>query len=133
MSLNWEWFEKVQCKNILVLHTIIGCHTNTAIYSIGKGTVFIKLILHENCYRITVSIYIPESTKGKYSRASNTICENYKERHLKALTNLTIKHFVEKVVKRKTFLKLERLPPTESALKYHHLRAHNQIQEWIYP
>ena len=80
-----------------------------------------------------LSIYIPESTQGEYSRASNTICENYIERHLKALTNLTIKHFVEKVVKRKTFLKLERLPPTESALKYHQLRAHNQIQECIYP
>ena len=72
-------------------------------------------------------VYIPESTQRKYHRASNTICENYLERDLKALTNLVIKDFAKKVIKGKIFVKPERLPPTEPALKYHHLSTHNQI------
>ena len=49
------------------------------------------------------------------------------------LHELRYKKLVNKVVKANSFVKPERIPPTEITLKYHSYRSYLQVQNWCHP
>jgi len=124
---------RMHCRQILFVHALGDCDTTSAIFSIGKGTVFKRLttgtqlvdltdIIHSrtaavhdvvrqsfNCF-LFVAIY-----GGKPGNSLNTLCCAM---YYKMVTVSLLRP------------KPQKLPPTKNAAKFHIMRAHLQGVHW---
>ena len=117
---------------LLFIHAFSGCDTTSSFFGIGKQTV-LNFYLNNPDFQEQSKIFTT------LNRSHNEIKEAglratlslYGARKGEIMANLRARTMSEKVLNSTTFVKPERLPPTEDALKYHSLRCYLQILKWM--
>ena len=126
------------CRNILVLHAILGCDTTSMIFTSGKGMALKKMVSDNNFTRaIEVLNKLPNIvTKQDIIKAGEeAIIAMYNGKG--TLNSLRYQTFCKKVLVSNKVLEAKTLPPTSAAAKYHTMRVYCQVLEWegetVYP
>ena len=119
------------CGTLLFLHAFTGCDTTSAIYGHGKTAAFKKMKNNKRLQEIALSLNVQNRSHNQVEElgreALKILCG---EKNEKTLSEIRYSHLVDKIVKSQTFVRPEKLPPTESALKFHSYRVYLQIQSW---
>jgi cytochrome c553 len=118
------------CSRILAVHAFGGCDSTSAIFGLGKGTVFAKInkdtSLHSHCTTLQSHTASPDAVCEAGVKLMVGICgTNSRE----SLSDLRYSAFCNTSLSRK-FMP-ERLPPSEDATKLHAKRAHLQAVIWV--
>lgn len=120
------------CMYLLFLHAFTGCDTTSHIHGIGMSTAFKKLMNSDELQNVAEIFCKEDRTQAEIEDAGKkAILLLYGCRKDETLQELRYRVFKEKVASSKTFVKPERLPPTESAVKYHAFRTYFQILQWM--
>jgi 5'-3' exonuclease len=118
------------CSNLLFVHSFTGSDTTSAFYGVGKGTALHEFVKRTSFNDIAKVFTMPGTSHQEiedagekaaliiYKSPENTI-------HVTRQRLLT-----QKVLKARSFVKPEMLPPTRSALKYHSFHCYYQIRKW---
>ena len=112
------------CRNILVLHAILGCDTTSRIFTSGKGMALKKMVSDNNFTRaIEVLNKLPKVvTKQDIIKAGEeAIIAMYNGKG--TLDSLRYQTFCKKVLVSNKVLEAKTLPPTSAAAKYHTMRV----------
>ena len=119
------------CSVLLPLHVFTGCDTTSAIYSIGKTTMFQKLLKKSQAKVLLNAFNEAGRSHDEIEKAGNALMTKcYNEKHDTSLNELRQRMLIDKIVNAKTFVKPKRLPPTEGASKFHSYRVYHQVQTW---
>ena len=116
------------CNIILFLHAYTGCDSTSKISKITKSAVFKKLVNNENYFlkfcTYSQSFLIPDQTSD--------IIESHGIDTMKLLFQAVLrsKLSTEKVIKSKSFVIPENLPPTDAGTKFHSYWVYYQIMVW---
>ena len=118
-------------EHILVAHAISGCDTVSPLYGVGKKKALAVLegrewddltVFQRNDSSHDEVARIGEQFLLKMYSASNA-CHS--------LDKLRYVLYMQKVSKMSATFKIQSLPPTSSAAKYHSYRAYFAVQEWM--
>ena len=119
------------CNLLLFLHAFTGCDTTSRIFSIGKSSAFVKL-MKVTVLRSVANIFCSDSclhsdiaVAGRKAMLLLYDCQS-----LESKDKLRHQMLVGKVARAKSFVKPERLPPTDSSTKYNSYRTYLQINVW---
>ena len=119
------------CSNLLLLHTFTRCDSTSSIYGIRKASVFKKLLSNLEFKAIACSFTLDNQSNDNINLlGKKTMSILYSNSTNQSLNSLRHKQLIEKICMAKSFVKLESLPPTESATKYHSYRTYYQIMLW---
>jgi len=122
---------KQACKQLLVVHAIGGCDTTSAIFGIGKGTVFHRLCRGTQYVRLTGVLQDRNSKLEDIIAAGlQLLVAVYGGKQDETLTLLRYRMYCRMVTNCLSRLKPQRLPPTEHAAKFHVMRSHLQAVRW---
>jgi len=121
--------------NIFFRSDIVLSNSSTYTYDIANfhrclGQEMCKLLrlVHAfTCCNTTLRIFQPEVAEAGTKAMISLFGDDNKE----TLHNLRYRMLAEKVTNAASFVKPERLPPTQSATKYHSMHAYYQIAVWI--
>lgn len=121
------------CTQLLFLHAFTGCDSTSRIYGVSKKSVFQKLVKHESvlhscAIEFTTPHKNPADLVGLGIQAMAVI---FGGNSTMSLASLRYQTLMKKVIAAKSFVKPERLPPTESSTKFHCLRVYYQIMTWM--
>ena len=122
------------CKSLPFLHAITGCDTTSSLFSIGKLTAFKKVVESKYLRDIAYSFSLHGQSHADIEQlGENAVkllygCNNLE----KPLNNLRHEKLYSKVLKAKSYVKPELLPPTSSSVKFHSYRTYLQVQDWIF-
>jgi hypothetical protein len=117
------------CSRILIAHAMGGCDSTSAIFGMGKGTIFTRLnadaTLHADC-RILQS----ETASAAEVNAAGVrvIAGLYGGKRDESLTAMRYTAFCNATISHR--FTAERLPPSENAAKLHAERVHLQAVIW---
>ena len=120
-----------ECAQYLpVIHAMSSCDTTSKPFGIGKGTIMKKsnIIIKE-----AGPFLNPNATKKEIEEAGRKIlCLLYDEKttHFN-LNEIRLKKFEQNVIKSVKNVNIDKLPPTNSAAKYHSYRVYYQVQVWL--
>ena len=119
------------CKYLLFLHAYTGCDTTYRFFSVGKAKAFGHL-LKEKELQVVANIFCSEDSQHVdiENAGKKALLVLYGCRKMDSINTLRHRMLLEKVVAAKSFVTPERLPPTESATKYHSFRTYYQIRAW---
>ena len=121
------------CSDLLFIHAFSGCDTTSSFCGIGKGTLF-SMYRNQNDKVIQSACQIFSSNNMSQAdieeAGEKVVLKIYKVKQGEMLNGARQRLLSNKVLKAKTFVKPERLPPTKAALRYHSLRCYYQILEW---
>ena len=119
--------EKI-CRHILFIHAFLGCDTTC----IGKAVVLKIMLKGDVVLEEQAEVFSKQSTADEVVSAGETaliyVC---KGSLTDTLDKLRYKKFGTKVAASTVSVKLETLPPTSSAMRYHSMRTYYQVQEWM--
>ena len=119
------------CKTLLFIHAFGGCDTTSQFFGIGKGATYTKLRKSTELFSLSKTFSSQYATydevKKAGERAASILYGGNKDEKINVLRK---KLLGKKVAKAKTFVKPEKLPPTEDSLFYHSQRVHYQIMKW---
>ena len=120
------------CNIIFFLHAYTGCDSKSKISKITKSAVFKKLVNNENYFcTYAQSFLIPDQTSDIIeSHGIDTMKLLFQGKTMEILAVLRIKLLTEKVIKSKSFVIPENLPPTDAGTKFHSYRVYYQIMVW---
>ena len=113
-----------------VIHAISGCDTTSKPYGVGKITVMRKS--KQICKE--AGPFLSESaTHQQIEEAGRKIlCLIYEENPTDYdLDRIRLNKFEQSVIKSMKAVLVQRLPPTNSAAKYHSFRVYYQVQAWL--
>ena len=120
-----------ECAKFLpVAHAMSGCDTTSKLYGIGKSTVMTK---YKHIIKEGGPFLNPHATKEEIEEAGRKIiCLIYDEKaeHFN-LNDMRLKKFEQNVIKSINSVNVHKLPPTNSAAKYHTYRVYYQVQVWL--
>jgi hypothetical protein len=123
--------DKDVLQSLLCLHAFTGSDTTSRVYSVGKPAIFKKLLDDEPLRQLFQSFSCNGRNQKEVEELGNSIMTSFFGGKInETLTCCRHRMFVEKVSSAKSFVKPERLPPTQSANKYHSLRSYYQIRVW---
>ena len=121
------------CKFLLFLHALTGCDTTSRIFGIGKQSTFQRLMKDSSPLRSCAVAFCtphqPHTVIEKSGKEAMMTLFGGKEPD--SLTSLRHKLLSTKIVSAKSFVKPDKLPPTESATKFHSLRVYLQVMTWM--
>ena len=123
--------EKDVVNSMLFLHAFTGCDSTSRIHSVGKKKIFHKILedAHFRCQALSFTRDgLTQNSVEELGR--NAMLAIFDGKTNETLTACRHRHFVAKVTSASSFVKPERLPPTESATKFHSLRSYYQISVW---
>ena len=121
------------CDRLLFVHAITGCDTTSRIFGIGKKSVLQKIV-HGDPILCTSADTFSAPNQSHHvieSSGKNAMLAIYNGRKTEDLSNLRCSVLCRKAISSKTYVTPERLPPTESATKYHSMRVYFQIMVWM--
>ena len=117
--------------HILFIHCFSGSDTTSSFYGISKGAAFINLIKAKKFADIAETFLTPNKSCDEIEKVGEEAALIlYKSTDLN-INSTRQRLLSEKVLKAKSFVKPEALPPTKSALRYHSLRCYLQLMEWL--
>ena len=121
---------KEQCQKLIFGHAFAGCDTSS-FYGIGKTSIFKHFMQYEELKEIA-SIFLSSGRSHEeiHKAGERAACILYKGNASENINFLRQKLLTNKVIKAISFVKPERLPPTQPALKYHSFRCYYQISTW---
>lgn len=113
------------CKNILLVHALLGCDTTSSIYGIGEGVALHK-IKTDALFREQADVFngAVATNKEEVVEAGEKVllCLYNNKPADESLNSLRYTRFCHKVATGKSFLQPESLPPSQ--------RVYFQIQQW---
>ena len=117
----------------MLLNAFSGCDTTSQFCGIGKGTAFEILRKNENAYELIQEFLKIDNNKEIIEKTGENAALVLFEANQYELTINVVRTrmFSKKVAKATNFVKPERLPPTNSALKFHSFRVYFQIMKWL--
>ena len=116
---------------LLFLSAFTGCDTASSIYGVGKVTAFKTLISNTHWQEVALVFTANSRSHEEIESAGNKAMSIiFKENTDQTLNSVRHKRLVDKIDIAKYFVKPEKLPPTESAAKYHSFRTYLQIIQW---
>ena len=117
------------CDRLLFVHAITGCDTTSRIFGIGKKSVLQKIVHGDPILCTSADTFSAPNQSHHVSESSgkNAMLAIYNGRKTDDLSNLRCSVLCRKAISSKTYVTPERLPPTESATKYHSMRVYFQI------
>jgi hypothetical protein len=120
------------CRHILLAHAFGGCDTTSAIFGIGKGTVFNRLTRNkslESCFLVLENIgACQEDVKSAGLKIMSAVYGANGEVSMGRLRYNTYNRLVTNNFGR---FQAERLPPSQNAAELHSLRVHLQVVFWL--
>jgi hypothetical protein len=121
--------EVVQC--LLMLHAFTGCDSTSRIFSVGKQTVFKRIVTDEQFRADALLFSSAELSPSEVDAIGCRIMvQLFGGKAADTLSGCRKRQLMTKVKSSKTFVSPERLPPTASATKYHSLRSYLQVRIW---
>ncbi|KAJ8043143.1 hypothetical protein HOLleu_10106 [Holothuria leucospilota] len=119
------------CNHLLFVHAISGCDTTSHPFGISKG-VTLKKMLNDDHFKKQGEVFTRCATESEIVQAGEEalICL-YGGIQGEKLDVLRARKFFSKVASSKTSVKLQALPPTSAAARYHSLRVFLQVQQWV--
>ncbi|MES9880176.1 MAG: hypothetical protein ABW185_04765 [Sedimenticola sp.] len=118
-------------QHILLAHAITGCDTVSALYSIGKKKAITVVERHADCDELDV-FQKHDASHAEVARVGESfLLKLYNAKQSVSLDKLRYVRYMQKVSKTSSSFKLESLPPTTAAAKYHTYRTYFAIQEWL--
>ena len=120
------------CDRLLFVHAITGCDTTSRIFGIGKNQSSKKM--HGDPILCTSADTFSAPNQSHHvieSSGKIAMLAIYIGRKTDDLSNLRCSVLCRKAISSKTYVTPERLPPTESATKYHSMRVYFQIMVWM--
>lgn len=119
------------CGAMLVLHALGGCDTTSAIYGIGKRTVYGKFEKN-NSMKVNIAIMqSPLATREEVEKAGlQFMVHLYGGKSDDTMQDLRYASYCRQVASSVSGVHPERLPPSESAARFHILRVHHQAVMW---
>ena len=123
----------VLCSHLLFIHAFTGCDTTSRVFGVGKKPFFQKFVHGdkdiESC---AVCFTSPGQTYAKVEECGNkAMVLLFGGKPTDSLATLRCNILKKKVVSATCFVTPERLPPTESATKFHARRCYYQIMTWL--
>ena len=119
------------CRHILTIHAFGGCDTTSAIFGLGKGTVYQRLTKNANLLPFLEVMLEGNASKEEVTSAGVAImaaaCGGKETENLGQMRYKTYCRIVTKNLGR---FQAERLPPSENATHFHALRVHMQVVCW---
>ena len=121
------------CTQLLFLHSFTGCDSTSRVYGVGKKSVFQKIMKDDQvlilCAETFTSRGMSIAEIKKLGCQAMTVIFGGESTCSLAAMRYSI--FSKKVAAAKSFVTPERLPPTESATKFHCLRVYYQVMVWM--
>ncbi|KAG1669042.1 Tryptophan 5-hydroxylase 2 [Nymphon striatum] len=134
---NISWIKRLlgseMCPQIVFLHAFTGCDSTSRVYGVGKKPAFEKLVKGDQVLQSSANAF---TLRGR----NHTDVENLGIQAMSvtfggestcSLATLHYRIFTKKIAAAKSFITPERLPPTESATKFHCLRVYYQTMTWM--
>ena len=116
---------------LLAIHALSGCDTTSAFFGHGKASVFKKISKSTSSLEQTEIIGSQTATRQAIVAAGlQLISFVYGGKSADSLNHLRYVTFMNITASSSKQLRPERLPPTESAAKFHIYRAHLQVLQW---
>ena len=116
------------CRRLPFLHALLGCHTTSGLFGIGKA---VGLKKRAQLYQHAKVFYNANSLKEDVIKeGERALVEVYGGKVSDSLEALQHRRFCEKTAKSTTAVEVKSLPPTSSAAKFHSLRVYYQVQLW---
>lgn len=144
------WSDKASCKSIYdihdlaqtlgsmsaelpFLHAMTGCDSTSRIHGIGKASGFKKLCSQSSKLHECAKIFsIPNQSDETITEAGElAMCCLFDSNSKTDINQLRSQILRSKLVKAKSFVTPEKLPPTYSSTKYHSLRVYYQTLVFI--
>ena len=119
---------KESCVQLLFIYAFTGCDTTSALFSIGKQTVF-NFFLSNNEFQNVSKVFTRDCMGHNEIEQAGLINALllYRAKLGEIMATLRSRILNEKVLNSTTFVNPERLPPTKDSLKYHSYRCYFQI------
>jgi hypothetical protein len=119
------------CRSILVSHALGGCDTTSAMFGVGKGTVY-NQFKNDERNRVNFDVMqCPSATAEEVSHAGiQLMIDVYGGKSVDTLQDLRYSNYCRQVSSSLRGLQPERLPPSHNAAYYHVLRVHYQSVAW---
>ncbi|KAG1691496.1 hypothetical protein GQR58_007434 [Nymphon striatum] len=134
---NISWIKRLlgsgMCTQIVFLHAFTGCDSTSRVYGVGKKPAFEKLVKGDEVLQSSANAF---TLRGR----NHTDVENLGIQAMSvtfggestcSLATLRYRIFTKQIAAAKSFVTPERLPPTESATKFHCLRVYCQTMTWM--
>ena len=119
------------CRQLVSIHAIGGCDTTSAIFGIGKGTILKRLSAEKQYVTYTDALHDRAATAEEVVSAGlKLMVILYGGKDSDSLHKLRYKLYCKMVAESVLQPRPQKLPPTESAARYHVLRAHLQAVRW---
>lgn len=118
-------------QHILLAHAITGCDTVSALFSIGKKKALKVVEDQEECV-VFDAFHKSDSSPDEVARVGEIfLLKLYNAKQSSSLDKLRYVLYMQKISKSSSSFKLESLPPTSAAGKYHSYRSYFTVQEWL--
>ena len=117
------------CNCILVVHALGGCDSTSAIFGLGKGTIFNRIIKDSFCHIHCSTLQYERASLGEVCAAGiNLLVALYGGKVGEPLSHLRYTAYCSSSLSQR--FQAERLPPSESAARFHAMRVHLQAVIW---
>ena len=119
------------CDHILFAHAMTGCDSTSRLFGIGKSLA-VKKIQNSKHFRDQASVFCKKSGQEAVVQAGErAVACLYGGKDGETLDSLRHIKFVQKVAVSTNTVQATALPPTSAAAKYHSMRVHYQVAEWM--
>jgi len=118
------------CQQLLTVHALGGCDTTSALYGVGKATVYKRI---KNCHLMpqVETMQNSEADEKSVSEAGlNLMVIVYGGNDKNTLDKMRFSSYTKMVSSSLSNLLPQKLPPTERSAHYHVLRCHYQAIAW---
>ena len=117
-------------KYLPVIHAISGCDTTSKLFGIGKSTIMTK---RKHIIKEAGPFLLANAAPEDIEEAGRKIiCLIYDDKNTEFnLNEIRLKKFEQNVIKSVKIVNVQKLPPTNSAAKYHSYRVYYQVQVWL--
>jgi len=119
------------CRTLPFVHAIAGCDSTSRLFGIGKGLPLKKM--KQPSFRTHAEVFcgdeVPSKTSIIQAGEKSLVCM-YGGTDQDDLDRLRVRKFKEKAVTSASSVKMQSLPPTRDAAKYHSLRVLYQVRVW---
>ena len=121
------------CENIIFIHALLGFDTISSVFGIGKGSSLKAYnqsrYFREQAHVSAKSGVIIETVSEQITSAGEKALRHlYKGTDDDNLDSLRYRMFFQKVASSRFHIKLEVLPPTSAATKYHSFRVFHHVR-----
>jgi hypothetical protein len=119
------------CSHILLLHALTGCDTTSRLFGVSKVSA-VKKYFADDFLKGRADVFLQPSSHTDIEAFGEQIIVCFYNGDVNTgINDLRYQKFMQKVHSSNTCVKIQTLPPTKTAAKYHSYRTYLQVQRWI--